>query len=68
MRDLTKIIGKDIKQAERFALAIDASVERLRNEIAALEETKRGLNEQLTQKTGDAAEAWEYVEHLKKIN
>lgn len=68
MRDLSKIIGKDIKQAERFAEAIDASAERLRNEITALEETKLILEEQLAQKTGDAAEAWEYVEHLKKIN
>ena len=68
MKDLSKIIGRDIRQAERYAEGLDAAVERLKKELESLESSKVLITGQLERKTLDAGDAWAYISHLKKVN
>ena len=67
MADLEKIIGRDIKQAEKFAQGLDAAITRLQTEIKQLEDMQRAAHERLKDTAEKAREAWEYVTHLKEI-
>ena len=66
MADLEKIIGRDIKQAEKFAEGLDAAIARLQTEIKQLEEMQKATHERLSDTAKKAREAWDYVAHLKK--
>lgn len=62
---LNKMIGRDVKQAARYAESLDETAARVRAEISALEAEKLRLAESLASTTEKAAEAWEYVQYLK---
>ena len=66
LEKLDKMIGRDVKQATRYAESLDETAVRLKQEIAALEAEKLRLGESLSVTTAKAAEAWEYVNHLKQ--
>lgn len=66
MADLEKIIGRDIKQAEKFAEGLDAAIARLQTEIKQLEDMQKAAHERLSDTAEKAREAWDYVAHLKE--
>jgi len=66
MADLEKIIGKDIKQAEKFAEGMDSAIARMQTELRTLEEEQKQLHARLKDTAERAREAWDYVAHLKE--
>ena len=65
MKDLEKRIGRDINQATRYAEGLDASVTKLKEEIAQLQKSILLVAEKLAVKSEDAADAHEYVKYLQ---
>lgn len=66
MKDLEKIIGRDIKQAENFAESLDKAVGNLQQELRDLEDRQKLLLEKLRTEAQKAAEAWGYVKILRE--
>jgi len=66
MADLEKIIGKDIKQAEKFAEGLEQSIGRMQTELKELENRQREIHAKLIDTADRAREAWDYVAHLKE--
>lgn len=67
-KDLERVIGKDIRQATRYAEGKNEEVQNLKAAIQTLEAELKDATQKLETAADEAAEAWDYVSLLKSAN
>lgn len=65
--ELEKLVGKDVRQAEKYAEGIDNTISKAQAELVALENRQKELLIELADLNKKSAAAHNYVTHLKKL-
>lgn len=65
--ELEKIVGKDIKQAVKYAESLDNSISKAQAELVDLEARQVELLAKIKELNGKSAAAHNYVHHLKQL-